>query len=391
MSLNRRSFLKNTAKGSLSVSTAVAAAGLFPRRIPAREFNRVFYRKLGSTGFHASEIGFGCMNMRDAELLEAAIDKGINYIDTANYYMRGANEEVVGSVMKRRRNDVFLTTKVGLNKNSSDTRQEIETSLKRLQTDHVDLLLFHKLDNRNQVTDEDFMEIFDEARKKGQTRFIGVATHSNQAEVIDEAVKTNFWEAVLTGYSYFSPPELTASIQNAREEGLAIIAMKSLINTERPRNPFPDIREDKTGSITNQQVLLKWVLDNPYIDVSIPGMTSFEHLDDDLAVMGMKLSFDDRHILRKHGENSRGRYCCGVAGCTGCRDKCPNGVAINEINRCLNYAYGYNDIELAHENYQKLPASSKIEMCSDCEGCVVECINGIDTTENIRRARVLFG
>ncbi len=390
---NRRAFLRKVAVSSASVTAGFAASGFFPRRISGEtssDFARVVYRELGSTGFKASEVGFGAMNMRDAELVHAAIDRGINYIDTAYRYMRGANEEIIGSVMKTKRDKVFLTTKVGIDKKLRQIPGEIETSLKRLQTDHVDLLLFHKLDKKEDVSNDDYMKVFDDARKKGYARFIGVSTHENQSEVIDAAVQSKFWEAVLTGYNYSSPPTLTASIKRAREAGLAIIGMKILITTDRPRKPFPDIRKDKTGNTTNQQALLKWVLENPHIDTTIPGMTTFEHLADDLAVMGMKLTFDDQRILKRYAENTRGGYCQGVAGCTGCKDKCPKGVAINEINRCVNYAYGYNDIDLARENYQKLSESSGVNVCSECSECVVTCVNGLDLNDTIQKAKELF-
>ena len=117
---------------------------------------------------------------------------------------------------------------------------------------------------------------------------------------------------------------------------------------------------------------------------------AFEHLEDDIAVMGEKLTFGERRQLRRYSEKARSVYCQGIAGCTGCSGKCPEGVEINELNRCVNYAYGYGSIELALENYRQLPQSSRVDKCNECEECPVVCVNGLDLSDNIRKARALF-
>ena len=65
-------------------------------------------------------------------------------------------------------------------------------------------------------------------------------------------------------------------------------------------------------------------------------------------------------------------------------------MEIHEINRCLGYACGYGDIELARENYRNLPESNRIDLCDNCTECAVKCVNGLNLTENIQRARELF-
>ncbi|MFC1528982.1 aldo/keto reductase [Candidatus Latescibacterota bacterium] len=390
---NRREFLRKAAAGSVSVMTGLTASGLYPRRIFAEEstkFKRVAYRQLGSTGFKVSELGFGCMNMRNPELVHAAIDAGVNYLDTAWVYMKGRNEEIIGQVMKDRRKEVFLTTKA-ITKDAGQLREQMETSLKRLQTDQVDLMLFHSINSREQVLNEDYIKVFEKAKKDGVCRFVGISTHSNQAEVLDAMVESKFWEAVLVGYNYFSPKNIGPAIEKARKAGIAIIAMKNLLNpATRPWKELDDIRTGGTKNITKSQALIKWVLDNPYVDTTVPGMTSFEHLAENVAIMGMPMTFGERRDLYRFGERIKHHYCCGVAGCTGCKNKCPKGVAVNDINRCLMYASGYNNPALAQENYMELPESSRIEICSDCDECAVKCVNGLNLTQNIKRAKELF-
>ncbi len=383
---DRRDFIRKTAL------CAAGFAALSTRRIFGQApdgYTRVVYRELGSTGFKASEVGFGAMNMRDPELVQRAIDSGVNYIDTAHSYMNGVNEQVVGQVMKTERKKVFLSTKIP-KRPYADILSAMETSLKRLQTDHVDLCLLHNNRTAEEILQDDYLKAFEEMKRKGMTRFIGISVHTNQAEVVDAAVESGIWEAVLVGYNYLSPPSVGEAIERARKSGLAVIAMKNILNQEaRPWTPIEGL--DESGALTPAQSLIKWALRNPYVDTTVPGITSFEQLADDIALMGMRYTLGDDRTLRRYGERMDNRYCRGVAGCTGCSGQCPYGVDVRDLNRCIRYAYGYGDPRLAWENYRELPVSSRIDRCGDCETCAVKCVHGLDLTEHVRQARNLFG
>jgi predicted aldo/keto reductase-like oxidoreductase len=247
------------------------------------------------------------------------------------------------------------------------------------------------------LLNNDFMKVIDEARKKGMTRFIGVSTHENHAAVMDAAVESKLWQVVLVGYNYMSPPSVKAAIARTRKAGIGIVGMKNLLNpidlATWNWEHIRDIRTDKKAKITPTQALLKWVLDDPNVDTIVPGVTSYEQLAEDVAVMGMKMSFFDRRELSRYAEsvdNDAG-YCRGAAGCTGCQGQCPNCVAICELNRCVRYAYGYGDLGLARENYARLPVSSRVEACGECDECLVRCVHGLNLTETVRQARKLFG
>ncbi|MDP2981993.1 MAG: aldo/keto reductase [Candidatus Latescibacter sp.] len=385
---SRREFLKKTAVTGLIAGAGLSASGLFPRRIFAqdkKQDGKPTLRKLGSTGLEVSEVGFGVMNTRDPELVKAGLDAGINYFDTAHGYMNGVNEQVLGEVLKQAgRNKVLVATKVHCKgRSADDVRQMMELSLKRLQTDHVEIMFMHMPQNSSEIMIEEHMKVFEKAKKDGLCRFIGVSTHTNHADTIATAVNSKFWEAVTVGYNHQSPDEVTAAIEKARKAGLAIIAMKTQVKGKG----YPD---HKMGDISSQQAALKWVLQNKYVDTTIPGVRNFEEIAENVAVMGMKMSFFDRRTLYKHAENLKGAYCRGAAGCTGCQDQCPKGVEICELNRCLGYAYGYEDLRLAKENYAQLPPASRVERCSDCGECVVKCVSGLDLTDSVRRARKLF-
>ena len=374
----RREFiLTGTAAG-----TVLTAAGCTTRNISqTASASGIKYRPLGTTGYQVSEIGLGAMNTRDPELISAAIDAGINYIDTGHGYMNGANEEIIGTVMTSKRDRVFLTTK--FRAGADQIEGMLETSLKRLRTDYVDCAMYHGPTSREQMLDPEYIEVFGRIRDKGQARFVGFSTHSNMPEVLAGAVDSKFWQIAMVSYNFSSPQEMTDAIEKARKAGIGIVAMKTL--AKGAGNP-----DRATATVTPNQAALRWVLNNNNVDTTVPGMTSFEHIAEDLAAMGISLASGDYRDLADKREKIQGSSCMGIAGCTGCLNKCPFGVQVHEINRCLGYAQGYGDIRLARENYAALPVSSRIDACSHCDECQVKCVNGLNITGNIRKARTLF-
>ncbi len=378
MSTRREFFTQGAVGGAV-----MTAAGLMPRTIYAAvgDDKKIRYRDLGSTGWKATEVSFGAMNMRDVELVRAALDAGVNYVDTAHGYMNGVNEEVVGQAIKGRRDDVFLVTKVS-DSSPEGLTGKMELSLKRLGVDHVDLALYHNRRSPEDISADWVHKTFDSFREKGYTRFVGYSTHDFNRAMADATLKVPFWQAVLFTYNYTSSDEIRESCRRAREAGLATIAMKTLLHGK--------VEYDAPAGTTVNQAAIKWVLTDNNVDTVISGVTTFEQLTEDLAVMGMALTSREEKALRRYGKSLEGTYCRGVTGCTGCREQCPYGVAVHEINRCLGYAVGYGDERLAWENYRALPAGTGVERCGDCSECVVKCVHGLNLTANIRRARSLF-
>ena len=384
---NRRGFFRTILTGIGGMIIGFIASRLMPWRVHKRVYSpgstgytRIVYRDLGSTGFKVSEIGFGAMNMRDSELVHAAIDEGINFIDTAHGYMEGANERIIGEVMRTKRDRVFLTTKIDAAEPARMTEM-VKTSLSRLRTDYVDLLLFHSV-GPSEILNDDYRRVFDDARSEGLTRFVGYSTHSFSAEILDATLADDFWEAVLVMYHFLSGPEASENIRKAREAGRGVITMKSIVRGI--------IDPTNTENIASPTAALRWVLDNPYVDTVIPGITSFEQLAEDVAVMGSRLTEDDRQALNSYHQSIAGHYCLGTAGCTECSARCPHGVPIPDILRCMGYAYGYGNIALARENFRRLPDTGILARCADCSECSVRCVNGLDLTEHMRRAGTLF-
>jgi predicted aldo/keto reductase-like oxidoreductase len=191
-SVDRREFLKKTAAGAVSL-TLSESLGLGPIEVfAAAKPGGIPQRVLGKTGVKVSQLAFGggsrfLMHKTEEEGLQAlnwAIDQGINYIDTAHSYGEGESERRVGLVMKQRRKEVFLVTKLGA-RTRDEYLKQFDLSLKRLQTDHVDLLHFHSLGQMDDVEKigqkGGVYEAALKLKEQKATRFVGFTSHTDGA------------------------------------------------------------------------------------------------------------------------------------------------------------------------------------------------------------------
>jgi len=376
---NRRNFLK---MGSLGIAAAAAGKPGQNSIVEAAETKKpdIVYRTLGRTGLKVSVVGFGAMRSSEPAVMKAAFDRGVNWLDTAHNYMRGRNEKVCGEALKGYRDKVYVTTKTGA-RSKDEIFSEAETSLQSLGTDHIDLYLLHVVDSKREVMNQEVREAFAELRKQGKVRFLGVSTHENQPEVLDAIAQDpdRFFDAALVQYNFKSPPPVKEAIANAAKVGVGIIAMKTQAGGYKTK---------ELGDISPHQAALKWVLQDTNVATTVPAMLNLDQLNEDTQVMELlKLSKVDKQILSQYGKAIASFHC---STCGGCKGTCPKGVRIPDVNRCLMYAEGYGDMELALEAYSTLPRELTASACTDCTTCVAKCVNGIDIASRMRDARAMF-
>jgi len=372
-SMNRRSFLRLS-----SVAAAAAAAGRAARAraaIEARAASDVAYRTLGRTGLKVSVVGCGAMRTSEAAVIRAAFDKGVNWLDTARGYMGGKNEGICAEALKRYRDKVYVTTKTDA-RSKSEIFREAEESLRSLQTDHIDLYLLHSVDEPKDLTNQETREALAQLREQGKVRFLGVSTHK-PVEILDAVAqdKDKFFDAVLVPYNFKSPKAVKEAIARAAASGVGIVAMKTQAGGYKTK---------ELGDISPHQAALKWVLQDTNVSTTIPAMVDLQQVEEDTAVMGMMaLTKVDRQVLSRYGAAIAPLYCIG---CEKCRPTCPRGVDIPTINRCLMYAEGYGDAELARTTYTRLPVALTAATCADCPECVAYCPNGLRIAHKMRQA-----
>jgi hypothetical protein len=235
--LSRREFLE---KSGLAVG-AVAAMPALPSSLApddATVTTKMPQRVLGRTGVRVSILAMGCgsrylMYTEDqaSAVLEKVIASGINYLDTAVGYGDGESETRVGRVMATRRKDVFLATKVPTRSRTRDAAlKEVEASLKRLQTDHLDLLHLHSLGDEADLAKieapDGALKALYELREQKVTRFIGMTSHTDGA-VMAKAIERNDLDCVQMAMN----PARAARFEDlalpaANKKNLGVILMK---------------------------------------------------------------------------------------------------------------------------------------------------------------------
>ncbi len=242
--IGRRDFLKKAAGSTIAISL-MDIANPFDLRADVDNSNSEIIpkRTLGRTGFEVSIVSLGGQSTierpgrRDesVEIINRALDLGINYIDTSEVYGNGISESYIGEVMRDRRDEVFLTTKTFQRTASGIEDVHFARSCERLQTDFIDLYLLHAINRRTDLDavlnrENGAILGFEKLREKGRIGHIGLSSHSTA--VLTEALNRYDFDCVFltlnpAGMSMSqSPAETRAFLETIREKNVGVIAMK---------------------------------------------------------------------------------------------------------------------------------------------------------------------
>lgn len=385
MSASRRRFLA----AGLALPAAASASRYEeqaqtapPKIIPARP--KFQYKTLGKTGLKVTTVGFGCMITSDGSVVERAADLGITYFDTARGYMGGNNERMVGAALKAKRKSITLSTKSHA-ATKADALKDLDTSLKELGTDFVDIWYLHAKTKPEEVTDE-LIAAQQDAKKAGKIRFAGVSTHSGQKELIPWLAKNPNIDVILTAYNFTMEPFMADVLAQADAAGKGVVAMKVMAGgTRRVRNTDPNYaRLTRPGALLSA---LKWVLQSPHIHTTVPSMTDMDQLDENLKAGSEFFGEQDKKTLAMHLQQIGPMYCRMCGECDG---QCRKGLPVHDVLRFLTYAEGYGQFGLARERYQELDPAHASARCGDCPGCTVQCPYGVHVAKGVGRAQELF-
>ncbi len=382
--IDRRDFMKSTLAG---------VGGLFflppvkskaeVRAVEARGKERKFvYRTLGKTGIKVPVINMGVMNTDNPSLVRVALDSGLAMLDTAQTYQRGQNEGMIGEELKGRPRDSYvIATKARLPNNQTTGLyteeatedaflKKVDSSLKNLGLDYVDIYYHHNVWKRESALYEPILKALEKVKKAGKARFVGITTHMNEPEVIHAAVDSKFYDVILTSYNFQQKhyPQVREAISRAAQAGIGIVGMKAIRGRSR-----------QTPTVKNTAAALKWVLQDSNVTTIVPGFITFEEMKIDLAVAENPiLTESEKKDLQKEVSVS-GLYC---QGCRQCLGQCTEHLPIPDLMRAYMYTYGYRNITHAQDVVLSLNLPDRV--CEDCSQCRVKCSSGFNVSGKIR-------
>jgi hypothetical protein len=345
---------------------------------------KLSYRTLGKTGLKVTTVGFGCMITSDASVIERAADLGINYFDTARVYQRGNNERMVGAALRRKRKDLILSTKTPSN-DKQRALEDLETSLREIGTDYVDIWYLHGKGKPSDVPD-DLIEAQQLAKQQGKTRFTGVSTHDGQTQLLPWMAQKGVFDVVLTAYNFTMDKAMEEAIDEASKAGMGIVAMKVMAGGFRSTKPADPLyaKLNREGAML---AALKWVVKHPSVHTTIPSMTDMDQLDQNLKAMAEPLTATDEQLLARQLDYIGPLYC---RMCGRCEGACEKGLPVAEMLRYLTYADGYGEFSLGREGFQQLPSDVAKVRCSECRACTVVCPFGVKVANQLSRVQELF-
>jgi len=388
--IKRRHFMKRLGAGVFGLSLPKSSTSAEEKKSIQAE-NSVFkirkYNELGNTGLQVPDIGFGAINYLNPNVLRYAFDLGVNYFDTAEAYMRTNSETYMGQALKEVRQKVIISTKHGISSPQEMERREIirriEGSLKRLQTDYIDIALIHQVSDIAVLENEEVLAAYEQLKRDGKIRFTGVSTHF-PGKLFSKLLETDFCDVVLFIYNHMEGPSIEPLIQKIRNMGIGTVAMKVLAG-----NKQGSLKCLVNERVKYSQAALRWVLSNPHIDSCIITMNTFSHVEEYVAASGKSLDRKSLETLSKYRHEAESLYC--RVSCRECLSYCPHGVAINDILRYVMYYEDYRLEKSAIELYERLSLGEKPVNCENCSApCTGACPFDISIRERLLHAHSLL-
>ena len=387
--IDRRTLLRWGTLAGLGASALPVRAGAQP----GGQARVRRYAPLGRTGLRVSDISFGGSRLgaHEEDTVRHALDRGINYFDTADSYRGGDSETTIGLALRGKRDRVHIASKTyaGPTDRRDSMMRSLEQSLRRLGTDYVDIYFNHAVNDVERMKNPEWREFTTRAKQQGKIRFVGMSGHAGRLiECLDWALDSDAVDVILVAHNFGQDPafyqqftrsfdfvarqpDLPRVLQKAKAKGVGVVAMKVLMGAR-----LNDMRPFERGGATFAQAALRWVLSSRSVDALIISMTSGDGIDEYLGASGWQsTATEDLPLLRRYARMNGGSQC--RHGCQDCLSACPYGVPIGEVLRTRMYAVDYGDPRLARDEYARLSGGAAPCLSCAAKPCQGACSHGL--------------
>lgn len=409
-SMGRRKFLKVATAGMVGAAVPARKAGASqesqtPRPEEKAPLKIRGYRVLGRTGFQVSDIATG--NIRDAGVINAMLDAGVNYIDTGESYP--GHHKLVGQVLKGRdRKKIFINSKM---QPEDDISREgflkrARKCLEDLQTDYFDCMMLHMPERAETLKTEGFHAAMQELKAEGRVRFVGVSHHGSfwfrdpeesMEKVLLAAAEDGRFDVFLMAYNFLQMDQGEKVLQAAKEKNIGIALMKTkpvgtyyvlksrLEEMEKEGKEIHPLYKEglarykdraeraevfiKKYNLQNQDEIkaaaVRFVLSNPHVHTVCCSANTFAEAEQFIQLSDSRLGEKDAAKLGQYKEACGELYCRHACGL--CEPQCPQGVPVNTIMRYNHYFTAQGREKEAMVKYARIPGA-RADACRGCPG-----------------------
>jgi len=386
------------------------------------------YRKMGSFDWEVSALGFGCMrlpsrrfSLMGADLEESkriiryGIDRGINYIDTAWPYHLGESEKILGEILKDGyREKVKLVTKLPmfLVRKTEDFDRYLDIQMKRLQTDFLDIYLFHSVnagvfDKLKRLGLIEKMEI---AQKQGRIGRIGFSFHDTYP-VFKEIIDYYDWDMVQIQYNYMDTgiQATTDGLEYAHSKGIAVVVMEPVKGGTLANPPAEAVGVMEGASIDRTPVdwALQFLWNRPEVATVLSGMSNMQQVVENCDSANRSgvhsLNKEEEGVITRLAEIYQEKILVPCTGCEYCMP-CPTGVNIPQNFAILNNVsleQGWIRQFQVRRSYKKMADSkNKLDkenpngnalLCVNCGECLEKCPQEINIPVELEKVHAILG
>ena len=371
------------------------------------------YRVNPKNGDKISQLGMGCMRFprrggkinqeKTNELVRSAIERGVNFFDTA--YIYPGCEEALGKSLSAcgRRDDVYVATKLPhfMCKKPEDLDRVLDIQLRRLQTDWIDYYFIHMLCNVEsweRLKSYGIEEWIAKTRAEGKIRHLGFSFHGGRAAFL-ELLDVYDWQFVMVQYNYFDENDQAGrgGVRAAAEKGLPVFAMEPLRGglladglPEAAKRVFHKARADRSPA----EWALRWILDQREVTMALSGMSTMEQLSENAQVADDaepgELSEVEREIFKDVTAILNKSVKVSCTACGYCMP-CPKGVDIPSCFSCLNTSYAAGLVSALKQYIQVTGMStatqSDASKCTGCRVCEQHCPQEIEISKELVRVK----